>query len=57
MGVVAFYLFADNDKNSREKWTLSSELYEVAKKAISEQRSGWQQTIKEFIRGWKVAIY
>jgi serine/threonine-protein kinase len=54
MGATAFYLFADDDKVTREKWTLSGELYEVAKKAISEKRSGRQQSIKQFITEWKV---
>jgi len=55
MGAIAFYLFAQNDKVSREKWTLSGELYEVAKKAINEQRSLRQQTIGQFINDWKMA--
>ena len=55
MGATAFYLFADDDKISREKWTLSNGLYEVAKKAVNEQRSGRQQTIKEFIAEWRAA--
>jgi len=53
MGATAFYFFAENDKVTREKWTLSNELYEVARKAINEQRSGRQQTIKEFIGEWE----
>jgi len=55
MGATAFYFFADDDKVSREKWTLNDKLYEVAKKAISEQRSGRQQTIKEYIAEWRAA--
>ena len=53
MGAVAFYFFAENDKVSREKWTLSSELYEFAKKAVSEQRSERQQSIRQFINEWR----
>jgi len=55
MGAIAFYLFAENDKASRAKWTLNDALYEVAKKAISEQRSGRQQTIGKFIDEWNAA--
>ena len=55
MGAVAFYFFAEDDKFTREKWTLSNGLYEVAKKAINERRSGRQQTIKEFVEEWKAA--
>jgi len=55
MGATAFYFFAEDDKDSRAKWTLSDELYAVAKKAISEQRSLRQQTIKALIHDWKAA--
>jgi len=55
MGATAFYFFADDDKVSREKWTLNDELYQVAKKAISEQRNQRQQTIKQFIEEWNAA--
>jgi len=55
MGAAAFYFFADNDKNSREKWILGNESYEGAKKAVNEQRSQRQQTIKELINDWKTA--
>jgi len=52
MGAMAFVFFAGDDKQSRDKWSLSGELYDVAKKAISEQRNERQQTIREFINGW-----
>ena len=55
MGAAAFYFFAEDNKVSREKWTLSDELYEVAKKAVNEQRSQRQQTIKILIGEWKSA--
>lgn len=55
MGATAFVFFAEDDKHSREKWVLSSDLYEVAKKAISEARSQRQQSIHEFIKEWKAA--
>lgn len=55
MGATAFYLFADKDKDSPEKWTLSEELYKVAKKAIEDMRCDRQQTIKEFISEWIAA--
>ena len=53
MGAVAFYLFAGDDKVTREKWTLSEKQYKVAKKAISEKRSKRQQTIQQFIKEWR----
>ena len=55
MGATAFVFFAEDDKNSREKWTLSNALYEVAKKAISEPRNQRQQTIRDLIAEWKAA--
>ena len=60
MGGTAFVFFADalfaeDDNFSREKWTLSSELYEVAKKAVSEQRDERQQSIRNFMTEWKAA--
>jgi serine/threonine-protein kinase len=55
MGATAFVFFAEDDKNSRKKWTLSSELYEVAKKAVSEQRNGRQQSISNLITEWNAA--
>ena len=55
MGATAFVFFAEDDKNSREKWTLSSELYEIAKKAVSEQRNQRQQTISNLIIEWNAA--
>ena len=55
MGATAFYFFAESDKVSREKWTLSDSLYDVAKKAINKQRNLRQQTINDFITEWNTA--
>ena len=64
MGATAFCFFADamftegftQDNNFlREKWELSKELREVAKKAVSEPRSERQQSIRSFIAEWKTA--
>ena len=55
MGGMAFIFFAEDDKYSPEKWSLSDELYEVAKKAISESRDERQQSIRELIAEWRVA--
>jgi serine/threonine protein kinase len=48
MGATAFVFFA-NEQQSREEWTLSSELYEVAKKAVSIKRNQRQQSSSPFI--------
>ena len=55
MGATAFVFFAEDDKNSPEKWTLSKSLYEVVRKAISEQRSLRQPSINDLIFEWNVA--
>jgi len=61
MGGLAFIYFAvnyifsaENDK-SRNKWTLSNALYDVAIRAISESRHGRQQSIRSLIAEWKAA--
>jgi len=55
MGATAFAFFAEDDKNSPEKWALNNDLYEVVKKAVSEQRSERQQSISSLIAEWKAA--
>ena len=55
MGAMAFLFFAEYDLNTREKWILSNELYEVVKKAISEQRNERQQSISDLITEWDAA--
>lgn len=54
MGATAFVFFAE-EQQSREKWTLSGKLYEVAKKAVSIKRSQRQQSIRAFLEEWKAA--
>jgi len=55
MGATAFVFFAEDDKHSQEKWVLSNELYEIAKKAVKEQRNERQQSISELIAEWNAA--
>jgi len=57
MGAIAFYFFAEDDKGSREKWSLSDRLYKVAKMAINERRGLRQQTIKQYIDEWRTASF
>ena len=52
---TAFALFSDERDRSYEKWTLSKGLFDVAKKAVSDERSDRQQSIKQFITEWKAA--
>jgi len=55
MGATAFALFGDERDRSFEKWTLSKGLFDVAKKAVSDERSDRQQSIEEFISEWRSA--
>ena len=54
MGATAFALFAYGNREP-EAWTLSKELYSVAKKAVSNEREKRHQSIKQFIAEWRVA--
>jgi len=54
MGATAFMLFSNYDR-SPETWTLSSELYAVVKKAVSDAKADRQQSIKKLITDWNAA--
>ena len=56
MGATAFALFGDERDRRFEKWTLKKELFDVAKRAVSDERSQRQQSIKQFIAEWSGAI-
>ena len=56
MGATAFALFAYGSR-SIEKWTLSKGLYDVALKAVSNERNSRQQTIRQFIAEWRREKY
>ena len=51
MGATAFSIFADYDR-SYEKWTLKKSSYDVARKAVSDDRDMRQQSIRQFIYEW-----
>ena len=51
MGATAFALLANKDR-SQESWPLSPNLYKVAKRATSDERSKRQQSIGQFITEW-----
>jgi hypothetical protein len=55
MGATAFCIFSDYDRTPG-KWTLSSELYEVAKKAVSDDRNLRHQSIRQFIQEWQACL-
>jgi len=52
MGATAFSIFALGNRN-KEAWTLNDALYDVAQKAISDERSKRQQSLKHFIAEWR----
>jgi len=55
MGATAFALFGDERDRCFEKWTLSKGLFDVAKKAVSDERRDRQQSIEAFISEWRAA--
>ena len=67
MGATAFTLFGNerdrckaNEVGSAnfvdtEKWKLSKELFDVAKRAVSDDRDKRQQSIERFIAEWRAA--
>ena len=52
MGATAFAFFGDERDRSIEKWKLSYELFDVAKKADSDKREERQRSIEQFIKEW-----
>jgi len=54
MGATAFCLFADSDR-SREAWPLGDALYEVAARAVSDDRAGRQQSVAQLAREWAIS--
>ena len=55
MGATAFSLFAYGDR-APQAWTLTPELYAVAKKATSDERNHRQQSIAQLISEWNAAL-
>ena len=55
LGATAFALFGEYNR-TRDKWQLSDKLFEVATKAVSDDRSQRQQSIRQFIDEWEGAI-
>lgn len=54
VGATAFALFSNYDRTG-EKWPLSAGLYQVAAKAVSNDRNARQQSIQQFIEEWEAA--
>ena len=54
MGATAFALFSSNERELKN-WPLSKALYTVVSKAVSDNRSERQQTIKQLLNEWQAA--
>jgi len=52
MGATAFALFGDERDRCIEKWKLNKELFDVAKRAVSDERDKRQQSIEQLIAEW-----
>lgn len=52
VGATAFALFGGYNR-TQDKWQLSDKLFGVATKAVSDDRSGRQQSIKQFRDEWE----
>ena len=52
VGATAFALFGEYNR-TRDKWQLRDELFEVAAKAVSDDRTKRQQSIRQFIDEWR----
>lgn len=55
MGATAFAFFGNERDRCIEKWILGKALFDIAKKAVSDERSKRQQSIEEFITEWRGA--
>ena len=53
MGAAAFALFSNERERRIEKWMLSKKLFDVAKRAVSDDRSQRQQSMEELIAEWR----
>jgi len=54
MGATAFSLFGSSARNL-ETWTLKKALYDVAKKAVNNERDKRQQSIPQLMQEWAAA--
>ena len=55
LGATAFALFGDGDR-TREKWQLNGGFFNVATKAVSEERTERQQSIRQLKEEWDAAL-
>lgn len=55
LGATAFALFCGYDR-TMDKWQLGDRLFAVAAKAVSDDRSSRQQSVKQFREEWETAL-
>lgn len=55
VGATAFALFGEY-KRTRDKWQFSDELFEIAAKAVSDDRTKRQQSIRQLREEWEAAL-
>ncbi len=55
LGAAAFALFGEYNR-TRDKWQLSDELFEVATRAVSDDRAKRQQSIRQLREEWKAEV-
>lgn len=56
VGATAFALFGEYNRN-RDRWQFSDKLFEVAAKAVSDDRNRRQQSIRQLREEWEMAIH
>lgn len=54
LGAFAFALFGEYNR-TKDRWQLSDRLFEVAAKAVSDDRNSRQQSIRQFRKEWEAA--
>ena len=52
LGAAAFALFGNGDR-TREKWQLNGRLFDVAAKAVSDERTERQQSVRQLKEEWE----
>mgnify|MGYP001040270109 FL=1 len=55
LGATAFALFGGYNR-ARDKWQLSDKLFTIATKAVKDDRSQRQQSIKQLKEEWEAAL-
>ncbi len=51
---IPLALFGEYNR-TREKWQLSGKLFEIATRAVSDDRTKRQQSIRQFTEEWEAA--